>query len=423
MNRVIVKLANYVVYRGKLTCGTTSVANTMVPGVPSTIIQQSSDKSITERWDLVRFALLVGLDWFSMMKNVLSEGFTKNCNNSNNFDKSDRISTLSDEICTCEFQNHALKSLNCVVHGWAYRALDSSPENALLFYNTNPVDEKDTFAKTNINPLFRANLSLVNPFYLESSNVGAVLDAVLRSNSDRSNPQLTNHAIIPNVPAASPITGTVNATEACLSILFTFLLRFSGVSTHEIGIISPYRAQLAIITQCLHSFISFLQNNILNPDPKYQAVYSYMNGLFPDADDSSSIPQNTDFISTKLTRATSCAKWFDGLEVETIDRFQGRDKQCILLSFVRSNRNHLTGKLLDDWRRLNVALTRAKAKLILIGDKKTLTGSEKKTGFGCESVDGTDRMTFLQKCMSYFAHHKEGCVQVPSDYCILSKMK
>jgi DNA replication ATP-dependent helicase Dna2 len=48
------------------------------------------------------------------------------------------------------------------------------------------------------------------------------------------------------------------------------------------------------------------------------------------------------------------------VEVLTIDRCQGRDKPVILLSFVRCNSEGLTGTLLSDVARLNVAVTRAK---------------------------------------------------------------
>jgi hypothetical protein len=48
------------------------------------------------------------------------------------------------------------------------------------------------------------------------------------------------------------------------------------------------------------------------------------------------------------------------VEVLTIDRFQGRDKPVILLSFVRSNAKGSVGALLSDAARLNVAVTRAK---------------------------------------------------------------
>ncbi|XP_058104199.1 DNA replication ATP-dependent helicase/nuclease JHS1 isoform X2 [Magnolia sinica] len=63
------------------------------------------------------------------------------------------------------------------------------------------------------------------------------------------------------------------------------------------------------------------------------------------------------------------------VEIHTIDKYQGRDKDCILVSFVRSSENlrasHST--LLGDWHRINVAITRAKKKLIMVGSCKTLS--------------------------------------------------
>lgn len=61
-----------------------------------------------------------------------------------------------------------------------------------------------------------------------------------------------------------------------------------------------------------------------------------------------------------------------GLEVSTIDRYQGRDKDAIVLSFVRSNSKGKVGRLLEDYRRLNVAVTRAKCKLVMVGSFSTL---------------------------------------------------
>lgn len=58
--------------------------------------------------------------------------------------------------------------------------------------------------------------------------------------------------------------------------------------------------------------------------------------------------------------------------MSTIDRYQGRDKEAIVISLVRSNDQGRTGRLLDDYRRINVALSRAKKKLIIIGSLKTL---------------------------------------------------
>lgn len=55
-------------------------------------------------------------------------------------------------------------------------------------------------------------------------------------------------------------------------------------------------------------------------------------------------------------------------------RVQGRDKEAIIVSLVRSNEERSAGKLLADWRRINVALTRPKRKLVIIASPATLAG-------------------------------------------------
>jgi ATP-dependent RNA/DNA helicase IGHMBP2 len=59
------------------------------------------------------------------------------------------------------------------------------------------------------------------------------------------------------------------------------------------------------------------------------------------------------------------------LEVDTVDGFQGREKEAIVLSLVRSNEAGELGFLMDI-RRMNVALTRARRKLVVIGDGATI---------------------------------------------------
>ncbi len=72
------------------------------------------------------------------------------------------------------------------------------------------------------------------------------------------------------------------------------------------------------------------------------------------------------------------------LEIDTVDGFQGREKQAVVISLVRSNTHQEIG-FLADTRRMNVALTRAKSKLIVIGDSATV---------GCHS--------FFRELIEYF---------------------
>lgn len=75
-----------------------------------------------------------------------------------------------------------------------------------------------------------------------------------------------------------------------------------------------------------------------------------------------------------------------GVEMHTADRFQGRDKEVIILSLVRNNEARSIGELLKDWRRINVAFTRAKTKLLVVGSRETLKGGQSDALGGTEMV-------------------------------------
>ena len=64
-----------------------------------------------------------------------------------------------------------------------------------------------------------------------------------------------------------------------------------------------------------------------------------------------------------------------GIEVDTVDGFQGREKEVVIISLVRSNTKGEIG-FLADRRRMNVAMTRARRKLFIVGDSATLGGNE-----------------------------------------------
>ncbi|MFD1003525.1 AAA domain-containing protein [Ohtaekwangia kribbensis] len=74
----------------------------------------------------------------------------------------------------------------------------------------------------------------------------------------------------------------------------------------------------------------------------------------------------------KLTEASSILEPLHGLiSINTVDAFQGQERDVIAISFVRSNDKGEVG-FLGDIRRTNVAMTRARKKLIMIGDSATL---------------------------------------------------
>jgi len=68
------------------------------------------------------------------------------------------------------------------------------------------------------------------------------------------------------------------------------------------------------------------------------------------------------------------------LEIDTVDGFQGREKEAVVVSLVRSNPQGELG-FVADIRRINVALTRARKKLIVVGDSATIARHPFHDGF------------------------------------------
>ena len=115
----------------------------------------------------------------------------------------------------------------------------------------------------------------------------------------------------------------VNRSEAAVvcSLLRT-LMQASVDLQQQVGVISPYKAQVGLIRQ-------MMQQQQLLPQGQLSAV--------------SAPPM--------LAMMPAC-------EVSTVDQFQGRDKDVVILSTVRSPGSDGSSMLLKDWRRINVAITR-----------------------------------------------------------------
>ncbi|EYC41471.1 hypothetical protein Y032_0568g57 [Ancylostoma ceylanicum] len=118
-------------------------------------------------------------------------------------------------------------------------------------------------------------------------------------------------------------TSFLNRTEAAnVEKLASKLIR-GGMRPEQIGIITPYEGQRSYIVQYMH------------------------------------------------TQGTLNSKLYENMEIANVDAFQGREKDLIIVTCVRSN-DHSGIGFLNDPRRLNVALTRAKYGLIIIGNAKVL---------------------------------------------------
>lgn len=88
--------------------------------------------------------------------------------------------------------------------------------------------------------------------------------------------------------------------------------------------------------------------------------------------------------------------WLKTIKVNTVDAFQGQERDIIYISLVRSNNNGDIG-FLKDYRRMNVAMTRAKKKLIIIGDSATLSNDS----FYADFLELMDSKSFYKTAWEY----------------------
>lgn len=81
--------------------------------------------------------------------------------------------------------------------------------------------------------------------------------------------------------------------------------------------------------------------------------------------------QQITILQDQLSHAPDLQKYAAKISVNTIDSFQGQERDVVYISMTRSNSEGIIG-FLSDIRRMNVAMTRARKKLVIIGDSATL---------------------------------------------------
>ncbi|KAI3719833.1 hypothetical protein L6452_20738 [Arctium lappa] len=129
---------------------------------------------------------------------------------------------------------------------------------------------------------------------------------------------------------------TLNEGEAEIAIAHAKRLIQSGVRASDIGIVTPYSAQVVLL------------RTLRTKEDKLKEV-----------------------------------------EISTVDGFQGREKEAIIISMVRSNSKKEVG-FLSDRRRMNVAVTRARRQCCIICDTETVSSDK-----------------FLKRLIEYFEEHGE----------------
>lgn len=78
------------------------------------------------------------------------------------------------------------------------------------------------------------------------------------------------------------------------------------------------------------------------------------------------------YLRSKIKGSSSLHPFRSLITVNTVDGFQGQERDVIFISLVRANKDGQIG-FLNDLRRMNVAITRARMKLVILGDAVTLT--------------------------------------------------
>lgn len=137
--------------------------------------------------------------------------------------------------------------------------------------------------------------------------------------------------------------------DAIVKVIYKLIMD-KGVKHDQIGVITPYSAQRDLISETL------VEDDVVNPGRV---------AMEQERDEA-------DLLDAGIGRSNggkNTINIINGVYVATIDSFQGHEKEFVIFSCVRNNKENRIG-FASDKKRMNVALTRAKNGLILVGNSE-----------------------------------------------------
>ncbi|MDY0907327.1 AAA domain-containing protein [Pedobacter sp. CFBP9032] len=139
---------------------------------------------------------------------------------------------------------------------------------------------------------------------------------------------------------------------------------------------------------------AFLIRHLVSLVTKLEPIYVLAD--FPTVAIISPYKQQIQILKSLVLQDELLLKYQNKITVNTIDSFQGQERDVVFISLTRSNMDGNIG-FLADTRRMNVAMTRAKKKLVVIGDSSTLS----KAKFYADFINYAETLNYYHSAWEY----------------------